>query len=50
LAIAYLFINFTPQINAYYLHTINGKLLLMVFSGLYAFGFYLTAGIMKFKS
>lgn len=50
LAIAYFFINFTPQINAYYLHTMNGKLLLMVFSGLYAFGFYLTAGIMKFRN
>jgi Flp pilus assembly protein TadB len=50
LAVAYFFINFTPQINAYYLNTMNGKLLLMVFSGLYAFGFYLTAGIMKFKS
>jgi len=50
LAIAYFFINFTPQINVYYLHTMNGKLLLMVFSGLYAFGFYLTAGIMKFKN
>ncbi len=50
LAIAYFFINFTPQINAYYLHTMNGKLLLMTFSGLYAFGFYLTAGIMKFRS
>lgn len=50
LALAYFFINFTPQINAYYLHTMNGKLLLMAFSGLYAFGFYLTAGIMKFKS
>ncbi len=50
LAIAYFFINFTPQINSYYLHTTNGKLLLMVFSGLYAFGFYLTAGIMKFRS
>ncbi len=50
LAIAYFFINYTPQINDYYLHTFNGKLLLMVFSGLYAFGFYLTAGIMKFKN
>lgn len=50
LAIAYFFISYTPQINDYYLHTMNGKLLLMAFSGLYAFGFYLTAGIMKFKS
>lgn len=50
LLIAWYFISFTPQINAYYLHTLNGKLLLTIFSGLYAFGFYLTAGIMKFRN
>jgi len=50
LVVAWYFISFTPQINAYYLHTLNGKLLLTVFSGLYAFGFYLTAGIMKFRN
>ncbi len=50
LAAAYFFISFTPQINDFYLHSLNGKLLLTVFSGMYAFGFYLTAGIMKFRN
>lgn len=49
LAAAYFFISFTPQVGNFYLHTMEGKLLLMVFSGMYALGFYLTAGIMKFK-
>ena len=49
LATAYFFLNFTPQIRDYYLHTMNGKLLLMVFSGMYALGFYLTTGITKFR-
>lgn len=49
LVTAYLFINFTPQIGDFYLRTLEGKLLLMVFSGMYALGFYLTAGITKFK-
>lgn len=46
---AYFFINFTPQIRDFYLTTVEGKLLLMVFSGMYALGFYLTTGITKFK-
>lgn len=50
LAIAYFFINFTPQIGDFYLRTIEGKLLLMMFSGMYALGFYLTAGITKFRN
>lgn len=49
LVTAYIFINFTPQIGDFYLRTLEGKLLLMVFSGMYALGFYLTAGITKFK-
>ncbi len=50
LAAACFFISFTPQINDFYMHSFNGKLLLTVFSGMYAFGFYLTTGIMKFKN
>lgn len=46
---AYFFINFTPQIRDFYLQTMEGKLLLMMFSGMYALGFYLTAGITKFR-
>lgn len=49
LLIAYMFISFTPQIKSFYLETLEGKLLLTLFSGMYALGFYLTAGIMKFK-
>ncbi len=50
LIVAYFFINFTPQINDFYLHTLEGKLLLTAFSGMYALGFYITAGIMKFRN
>jgi len=50
LLVAYLFMNFTPQIGDFYLRTLEGKLLLTVFSGMYALGFYLTAGITKFKN
>lgn len=50
LVVAYLFMNFTPQVGDFYLHTLEGKLLLTVFSGMYALGFYLTAGITKFKN
>lgn len=50
LAAAYLFMNFTPQVGDFYLRTLEGKLLLTVFSGMYALGFYLTAGITKFRN
>lgn len=50
LGAAYFFISSTPQISDFYLNSINGKLLLTVFSCMYAFGFYLTTGIMKFKN
>ncbi|MEN6317006.1 MAG: hypothetical protein ABFD25_22460 [Clostridiaceae bacterium] len=50
LGLAYLFMNFTPQVGDFYLRTLEGKLLLTVFSGMYALGFYLTAGITKFKN
>lgn len=50
LVTAYFFINFTPQIGDFYLRTMEGKLLLMVFCGMYALGFYLTASITKFKN
>lgn len=50
LATAYFFMNFAPQIGDFYLRTLEGKLLLMAFSGMYAIGFYLTTGITKFKN
>lgn len=49
LLLAYFFISFTPQIRSFYLGTLEGKLLLTLFSGMYALGFYLTMRIMKFK-
>lgn len=49
LAFVFIFIRFSEQVAGFYLHTVEGKLLLMVFSGMYALGFYLTLGIMKFK-
>ncbi len=50
LAIAYFFISLSPKVGSFYLETLEGKLLLMVFSCMYALGFYLTAGITRFKS
>ncbi len=50
LGIAYFFIKLSPQVSSFYLDTVTGKLLLMAFSGMYAFGFYLTAGITRFRS
>lgn len=50
LGVAYFFIRMSPQVGSFYLDSVLGKLLLMVFSGMYAFGFYLTAGITKFRS
>lgn len=50
LASVFLFIRFSAQVGEFYLNTVEGKLLLMIFSGMYAFGFYLTSGIMKFKN
>ena len=49
LATARLFINSSPQIEDFYLRSAEGKLLLTVFSGMYAIGVYLTAGITRFK-
>ncbi len=50
LGVAYFFIRMSPQVSSFYLETLQGKLLLMMFSGMYAFGFYLTAGITKFRN
>lgn len=49
LAVAYCFINFSPKVGDFYLRSTQGRLLLMLFSGMYALGLYLTAGITKFK-
>lgn len=49
LFIAYFFIRSNPAIEYFYLVTVNGKLLLTLFSLLYAGGFYLSFGITRFK-
>ncbi len=50
LPLSYFFINMSPKVSGFYLETVNGKLLLMVFSIMYALGFYLAAGITRFRS
>jgi Flp pilus assembly protein TadB len=50
LGIGYFFIRMSPQVSSFYLDTMTGKLLLTAFSVMYAFGFYLTAGITRFRS
>jgi len=47
--IAYFFMKFNPQIEQFYLATIEGKSLLTLFCILYSFGVYLTFGITQFK-
>ncbi|NJD02985.1 MAG: hypothetical protein FIA99_10425 [Ruminiclostridium sp.] len=49
LFIAYFFIKLNPQVENFYLYTLQGKSLLTFFSILYAAGFYLSFGIMKFN-
>lgn len=49
LFIAYFFIKSNPRIEQFYLLTVGGKMLLTLFSLLYAGGFYLSFGITKFK-
>lgn len=49
LVIAYFFIKLSPQVGDFYLRTMSGKLLLTVFSGMYMLGFYLAAGITRFR-
>lgn len=49
LFIAWFFIRLNPQVGHFYLNTLQGKTLLTFFSILYAAGFYLSFGIMKFK-
>lgn len=46
---AYFFIKFNPRIENYYFFTLQGKSLLTFFSMLYAAGFYMSFGIMKFR-
>lgn len=48
LIIGYVFLQ-TPQINAYYLGTVQGKLLLMLFAFLYTAGFIQFTKVTKFK-
>ncbi|NTV90112.1 MAG: hypothetical protein HGA22_07100 [Clostridiales bacterium] len=43
------FLRLNPQVAAFYLGTVEGKLLLALFSILYSIGFYLSLGIAKFK-
>ncbi len=49
LFIGYFFIRSNPGIEQFYLQTTRGKLLLTLFSVLYAGGFYLSFGITKFR-
>lgn len=49
LFIAYFFIKSNARIEQFYLQTVKGKMLLTLFSLLYASGFYLSFGITKFK-
>ena len=46
---AFCFIKSNPQIESFYIFTLQGKALLTLFSILYAAGIYLSFGIMKFK-
>jgi Flp pilus assembly protein TadB len=46
---AYFFIKLNPDVEAFYLETVEGKLLLTLFSMLYATGFAITTGISKFN-
>lgn len=46
---AYLFIKSSAKVEAFYMGTMKGKLLLMMFCGMYALGLYLTVGITRFK-
>lgn len=46
---AYFFIRSNPGIEQFYFMTVKGKLLLTLFSILYAAGFYLSLGISRFK-
>ena len=46
---AYFFIKANPQIEHFYFYTLQGKALLTFFSILYAAGFYMSFGIMKFN-
>lgn len=45
----YLFLKVNPEVENFYLGTIQGKMLITVFCLLYALGFYLTLGIGRFK-
>ncbi len=50
LGIGYFFMRMSPQVSSFYLDTVTGRMLLTVFCCMYAFGFYLTAGITSFRS
>jgi Flp pilus assembly protein TadB len=49
LVTAYFFMRLSPQVSGFYLRTVTGKLLLTVFSIMYMLGFYLAAGITRFR-
>jgi Flp pilus assembly protein TadB len=50
LVTAYFFIRLSPQVGDFYLGTMKGKMLLTMFSGMYMLGFYLAAGITRFRN
>jgi len=45
----YLFLKVNPEVEGFYLGTFQGKMLITIFSLLYALGFYLTLGISRFS-
>jgi Flp pilus assembly protein TadB len=49
LATAYFFLKLNPDVEAFYLQTLQGKFLLTLFCFLYTAGFAVTAGISKFR-
>ncbi len=49
LFIAWFFLRLNPQVESFYMHTMDGKALLALFSVLYSLGFYFSFGITKFK-
>lgn len=50
LPLSYFFITMSPKVGSFYLGTLNGKILLTVFSVMYVFGSWLAAGVTSFRS
>jgi hypothetical protein len=46
---AYFFITFNPRVKAFYFQSMEGKVLLALFTMLYSAGLYLSFGVGRFK-